>query len=99
MIVKVEQFPYDYYQKHESMESYEITEFNSRNDLKIEISRKNSMLMLKMIFTFKYLCSWFQYPVVRLKVEQFPYDHFSKHKLKDFYETSEFNSINDRKSE
>ena len=50
-----------------------------------------------MTFVFKYLCSWFQYLVVGVKVEQFPYDLFVKHKSKECYETLELNSIKDLK--
>ena len=65
----------------------------------IQISNiiKNFIRILWMIFVFKCFCSWFQYPVGLLKVEQFLYDHIVMPKSKGYYWIFELNSINDSK--
>ena len=52
-----------------------------------------------MILVFKYLCSWFQYLVVIVKVGKFRDDHFVKHKSKEYNLILKSNFTNDLKLE
>ena len=66
---------------------------------KIGIQRDDEMTILWMIFVFQCFCSWFQFLVVIVAIEQFLYGHTMKPNTKQSNEIVEFNSIDHLKLE
>ena len=62
---------------------------------RIEISWKNSIEILWMLYASKCLWSWFQYLVVIIEVEYSWYGLLLKPKLNEYNKILEFNSMND----